>query len=170
MTLRVRRPSKIPTRNSPKSFEVVRCTVNDCRATGDCVNNKLKIALRVLLVIISGSCRILVYLVYPATPGKSSLLKFESFIVLPQGSTLNVLDCLIVSNDALFVAGLSQGSVFKIALDADGKRLGSTVSELQIPGHAHYFTRSRSQIEVRRKICPGSCPGKIIRRSRTRLG
>src|SRR6202051_2757727 len=30
----------------------------------------------------------------------------------------------------------------------------------EIPGHAHYFTRSRSQIEVRRKICPGSCRGK----------
>ena len=97
----------------------------------------LKITLRVLLVIVSGCCLILAYLVYPANPGKSSLLKFESFIVLPQGSALNILDYLSVSNDALFVAGLSQGSVFKIALDADGKRLGSTVSELQGSPEVH---------------------------------
>jgi len=101
------------------------------------VNNKLKKGLRILLVIISGSCLILAYLVYPAKPGKSSLLKFESFIVLPQGSALNILDYLIVSNDALFVAGLSQGSVFKIAWDADGTRLGATVSELQGSPEVH---------------------------------
>ena len=97
----------------------------------------LKITLRVLLVIVSGCCLILAYLVYPANPGKSSLLKFESFIVLPQGSALNILDYLSVSNDALFVAGLSQGSVFKIALDADGMRLGSTVSELHGSPEVH---------------------------------
>jgi hypothetical protein len=94
------------------------------------VNNKLKIALRILPVTISGSCLILAYLVYPPNPGKSNLLKFEKFIVLPQGSALNVLDYLSVSNNELFVAGLSQGSVFKIALDADGKRLRNAVSEL----------------------------------------
>ena len=77
------------------------------------MNSKLKIAARVLLVLISGICLILVYLVYPANPGKSKLLKFESFIVLPKGRALNILDYLSVSDDALFVAGLSQGSVFK---------------------------------------------------------
>ena len=61
----------------------------------------LKITRRVLLVIVSGSCLILAYLVYPATPGRSSLLKFERFIVLPPGSALNILDYLSVSNDAL---------------------------------------------------------------------
>jgi DNA-binding beta-propeller fold protein YncE len=79
----------------------------------------------------------LAYLVYPAKPGKSRLLKFESFIVLPQGSALNILDYLSVSNHALFVTGLSQGSVFKIALNVDGKRLGNTVSELQGSPEVH---------------------------------
>ena len=58
----------------------------------------------------------LAYFVYPPNQGKSSLLKFESFIVLPQGSALNILDYLSVSNDALFVAGLSQKNLFKIDL------------------------------------------------------
>ena len=101
------------------------------------MTNKLKIAAKVLLVLISGVCVILAYLVYPATPGKSSLLKFERFIVLPQGSALNILDYLSVSNDGLFVAGLSQGSVFKIALDVDGKRLENNVSELQGSPEVH---------------------------------
>ena len=101
------------------------------------MNHKLKLAARVLLVLISGICAILTYLVYPANPGKSSLLKFESFIVLPKGSALNILDYLIVGNDALFVAGLSQGSVFKIALDGDGKRLENPVSELQGSPEVH---------------------------------
>ena len=60
------------------------------------MNNKLKIAARVLLVLISGFCLILIYLVYPANPRKSRLLKFESFIVLPKGSALNILDYLSV--------------------------------------------------------------------------
>jgi len=101
------------------------------------VNSKLKIAASVLLVLISGICLILVYLVYPANPGKSKVLKFESFIVLPQGSTLNILDYLSVSDDALFVAGLSQGSVFKIALNADRTRVKNTVSELQGSPEVH---------------------------------
>jgi glyoxylase-like metal-dependent hydrolase (beta-lactamase superfamily II) len=33
----------------------------------------------------------------------------------------------------------------------------------EIPGHAHYFARSRSEIEVRRKIRPGSRRGKTVR-------
>jgi DNA-binding beta-propeller fold protein YncE len=101
------------------------------------VSHTLKIAARVLLVLISCACLILVYRAYPANPRKSALLKFESLIFLPQGNTVNVLDYLSLSNDALFVAGLSQGSVFKILLDADGRHLGSTVSELQGSPEVH---------------------------------
>jgi hypothetical protein len=71
------------------------------------VSATLKIAAKVLLVLISYASLRVVYLVYPANPGKSTQLKFENFIVLPQGSALNVLDYLSVSNDALFVAGIN---------------------------------------------------------------
>src|SRR5260370_29868991 len=40
----------------------------------------------------------------------------------------------------------------------------------EIPGHACHFARSRSEIEVRGKIRPGSRRGKAVRRSRARLG
>jgi hypothetical protein len=64
-------------------------------------------------------------------------LKFESFILLPQRSSLNVLDYLSMSNDALFVAGLSKGSVFKIALNSNRKHLGTTVFELEGSPEVH---------------------------------
>jgi hypothetical protein len=40
----------------------------------------------------------------------------------------------------------------------------------EIPGHARHRPRSRSEIEVRGKIRPGSCRGKAVRRSRPRQG
>ena len=40
----------------------------------------------------------------------------------------------------------------------------------KILGDAPYFARSRSEIEVRWKICPGNCRGKTIGRSRPRPG
>jgi RNA polymerase sigma factor (sigma-70 family) len=40
----------------------------------------------------------------------------------------------------------------------------------EIPGHAGHFARSRSEIEVRGKICPGSRRGEAIRRSQPPLG
>ena len=43
------------------------------------------------------------YLVCPGTPGKSKFMKFEGYIELPRGGSLNVLDYLTISNGTLFV-------------------------------------------------------------------
>ena len=40
----------------------------------------------------------------------------------------------------------------------------------EIPGHAHHFARTHSEIEVRGKARPGSRRGKAVRRSRLCLG
>jgi YVTN family beta-propeller protein len=70
---------------------------------------------------------ILVLLIYPADPGSSQFLNFGGFIVLPEGKSLNVLDYMVVSEDGLFIAGMTMGSVFKVAL-----RPGKDVSQASV--------------------------------------
>jgi DNA-binding beta-propeller fold protein YncE len=70
---------------------------------------------------------ILAFLIYPADPGGSQFLNFDGFVVLPEGKSLNVLDYMVVSDDGLFIAGMTMGSVFKVAL-----RPGEDVSQASV--------------------------------------
>ena len=76
------------------------------------------------------------YLICPGTPGKSKFMKFEGYIELPKGGSLNVLDYLTISNGTLFVTSESSGALFKVSLDPNHPSL-STVSELPGSGAAH---------------------------------
>jgi len=76
------------------------------------------------------------HLVCPGTPGKSKFMKFEGYIELPRGGSLNVLDYLTISNGTLFVTSESSGALFKVNLDADHPSR-STISELPGSGAAH---------------------------------
>jgi hypothetical protein len=82
--------------------------------------NKSRIVLRIFAAL--GSllgmtlALILAFLVYPSDPGSSQFLNFDGFVVLPEGKSLNVLDYMVVSDDGLFIAGMTMGSVFKVAL------------------------------------------------------
>lgn len=76
------------------------------------------------------------YLIYPGTPGKSKCMKFEGYIELPKGRTLDVLDYLTIDNGTLFVTSESSGSLFKVELDPNDPSL-STVSALPGSGAAH---------------------------------
>jgi DNA-binding beta-propeller fold protein YncE len=77
-----------------------------------------------------------VYLIFPGTPGKSKFMKFEGYIELPKGGSLNVLDYLTMSNGTLFVTSESSGALFKVNLDPNHPSR-STVSELPGSGAAH---------------------------------
>jgi YVTN family beta-propeller protein len=94
-----------------------------------------KFLLILVIIAIVGAGIVVAYLAYPGTPSDSSLLKFEGYIVLWGGKTLNILDYLTISNGALFVAGESGGSVFKIPLDSAG--LGNSVMELRGDPEVH---------------------------------
>jgi DNA-binding beta-propeller fold protein YncE len=76
------------------------------------------------------------YLICPGTPGKSKFMKFEGYIELPRGGSLNVLDYLTISNGTLFVTSESSGALFKVNLNPNHPSL-STVSELPGSGAAH---------------------------------
>jgi YVTN family beta-propeller protein len=73
----------------------------------------------------------LAFLIYPADPGSSRFLNFEGFVVLPEGKSLNVLDYMVVSNDGLFIAGTTMGSVFKVALRPGEDASQASVLELR---------------------------------------
>ena len=94
-----------------------------------------KFLLILVIIAIAGAAIVVAYLAYPGTPSDSSALKFEGYIVLSGGKTLNILDYLTLSNGALFVAGESGGSVFKIPLDSAG--LGNSVMELHGDPEVH---------------------------------
>ncbi len=76
------------------------------------------------------------YLTYPGTPGKSSFMTFEGYVVLPKHGLLNVLDYLTLDGKALFVTSESTGSLFKIDLNAD-RPSSSHVTEMPGAGAAH---------------------------------
>jgi YVTN family beta-propeller protein len=81
-----------------------------------------RIAGRVAIWILAAFVLIVAGLVFalvnPGTPGPARSLKFQGFVVLPNGGALNILDYLTVSRRDLFVTNVSNGSVYKIPLDA----------------------------------------------------
>jgi len=77
-----------------------------------------------------------VYLAYPGTPGKSSVMNFEGYIELPKHGLLNVLDYLTLDGKTLLVTSESTGSLFKIDLNLDRPSI-SPVTEMPGAGAAH---------------------------------
>lgn len=81
----------------------------------------------VLLVLI---CLGLAYLIYPGTPSRSDVMRFDGFVTLPRVRMLNVLDYLTWYGHTLLVAGGSTGSIFTIPDEA--WRQGTNA--VQLPG------------------------------------
>ena len=77
------------------------------------------------------------YLAYPGEPSSSRVVHFDGYILLPKHGILNVVDYLTLSDQTLFVTGASSGSVFKIALNPNGKMSESNVSEWTGGGRVH---------------------------------
>ena len=75
---------------------------------------KVVLGCLVALVLIVGAFA--AWLIYPGSPGPASSLKFQGYIPLPKGRTLNVLDYLTVSGSNLFVTDESAGNVYKVGL------------------------------------------------------
>jgi DNA-binding beta-propeller fold protein YncE len=75
-------------------------------------------------------------LIYPFTPGQSSSVRFEGFIVLPSRAALSVLDYMTFNGSDLYVAGTSPGSLFKAKI---GTNIGTnpTVMELRDAAGVH---------------------------------
>jgi len=97
----------------------------------------LKIASTIALVLIGVAAAVLIYLVYPGTPGRSRFMTFQGFIELPQTGRLNVLDYLTLRDHVLFVTSESSGKVFKVTLDPGTQTTATNVSALLGGGAVH---------------------------------
>jgi DNA-binding beta-propeller fold protein YncE len=98
--------------------------------------NIRKMLLTFAVMLIGFTVSVFVYLVYPGTPSKSSVMAFQGFIELPRKGPLTVLDYLTLSDRALFVTSESSGVLFKILFNSSD--LGdTTVSEMSGTGAAH---------------------------------
>jgi DNA-binding beta-propeller fold protein YncE len=82
-----------------------------------------------ILLLVTASAA-LAWLIYPATPGSSRSLRFDGFIVLPQRTSLNVLDYLTFNGRDLFVAATSLNSLFRISTDPNQAGRNQAVGEL----------------------------------------
>jgi DNA-binding beta-propeller fold protein YncE len=64
-------------------------------------------------------------------------MKFDGYIDLPKGGSLNVLDYLTIKDHTLFVTAESSGSVFKVNLDPTTQLADGNVSRLPGSGSVH---------------------------------
>jgi YVTN family beta-propeller protein len=100
----------------------------------------LKALLWVLAVASTGLLALVLWLIFPGTPGSAKSLKFEGFVPLPKdhrAGLLTVLDYLTLNGKDLFVTNVSTGTVYKIPLPADGLPAASDVSMFQLEPAAH---------------------------------
>jgi DNA-binding beta-propeller fold protein YncE len=96
-----------------------------------------KIALTVVVVFIAVAISALIYLIYPGTPSRSSVMTFQGYIELPKSGRLNVLDYLTLRDHILFVTSESSGKVFRVALDPATQTTATGVSTLPGSGVVH---------------------------------
>ncbi len=112
-------------------------------------------------IAVAGLLALFVWEIFPGTPGIARSLKFEGFVVLPKdrrAGILTVMDYLTLNGKDLFVANVSTGTVYKIALHDNENGLASTsdVSMFELEPAAHgvvvdpasgmaYVTRSESK-------------------------
>jgi YVTN family beta-propeller protein len=83
---------------------------------------------------------LVVWQIFPGTPGIAKSLKFNGFVLLPKdrrAGLLTVLDYLTLNGDDLFVTNVSTGTVYKIPLHADGLPTADDVSMFQLEPAAH---------------------------------
>ena len=83
---------------------------------------------------------LVVWQIFPGTPGIAKSLKFEGFVLFPKdrrAGMLTVLDYLTLNGKDLFVTNMSTGTVYKIPLPRDRLPATSDVSMFESEPAAH---------------------------------
>src|SRR5260370_40643475 len=104
------------------------------------VRTVLKTLLWVAVVALTGLLALVLWMIFPGTPGAAKSLKFEGFVRLPKdrrAGLLTVMDYLTLNGKDLFVTNVSSGTVYKIPLPADGLPATADVSMFQLEPAAH---------------------------------
>src|SRR5258708_23116238 len=99
----------------------------------------MKLVIRVVLwcvaVALTALLLLVVWQIFPGTPGSAKSLKFEGFVLLPKdrrAGLLTILDYLTLNGQTLFVTNVSTGTVYKIPLQAEGLPTAADVSMFQL--------------------------------------
>jgi len=105
-----------------------------------------------------GLLALIVWEIFPGTPGIAKSLKFDGFVLLPKdhrARLLTVLDYLTLNGKDLFVTNISTGTVYKIPVRGEGLPTTNDVSMFESEPAAHgvvidpasgmaYVTRSKA--------------------------
>ena len=100
----------------------------------------VKAFLWVAAVAVTGLLALVLWMIFPGTPGGAKSLRFEGFVRLPKdrrAGMLTVMDYLTLNGKDLFVTNVSTGTVYKIPLHADGLPTAADVSMFELEPEAH---------------------------------
>ena len=104
------------------------------------IRTVVKGILWIAAIAVAALLALVVWQIFPGTPGSARTLKFEGFVLLPKdrrAGLLTVLDYLTLSGKDLFVTNISTGTVYKIPLHAEGLPVTSDVSMFESEPAAH---------------------------------
>jgi YVTN family beta-propeller protein len=104
------------------------------------IRTVVKASAWVSALVLAALLSLVVWQIFPGTPGVAKSLKFEGFVVLPKdrrAGLLTVLDYLTLNGNDLFVTNVSTGTVYKIPLHGEGLPAASDVSMFQLEPAAH---------------------------------
>jgi DNA-binding beta-propeller fold protein YncE len=104
------------------------------------IRTVVKAVLWTLAIAATALLALVVWQIFPGTPGSAKSLKFEGFVLLPKdrrAGVLTVLDYLTLSGKDLFVTNVSTGTVYKIPLHGEGLPATTDVSMFELEPAAH---------------------------------
>ena len=104
------------------------------------IRTVVKALLWIAAIAVTAVLALIVWEIFPGTPGIAKSLKFDGFVLLPKdrrARLLTVLDYLTLNGKDLFVTNVSTGTVYKIPLNGDGLPTTSDVSMFELEPAAH---------------------------------
>ncbi len=104
------------------------------------IRTAVKAVLWIAGIAVIALLSLVVWQIFPGTPGIAKSLKFDGFVLLPKdrrAGLLTVLDYLTLNGNDLFVTNVSTGTVYKIPLHGEGLPATSDVSMFESEPAAH---------------------------------
>jgi DNA-binding beta-propeller fold protein YncE len=104
------------------------------------IRTVVKAVLWIVAIAVAAVLALVVWEIFPGTPGSAKSLKFDGFVLLPKdrrAGVLTVMDYLTLNDKDLFVTNVSTGTVYKIQLHGEGLPATSDVSMFESEPAAH---------------------------------
>ena len=104
------------------------------------IRTVVKAILWIAAIAVAALLALVVWEIFPGTPGIAKSLKFEGFVLLPKdrrAGMLTVMDYLTLNGKDLFVTNVTTGTVYKIPLHGEGLPATSEVSMFESEPAAH---------------------------------